>query len=65
VLSLAAGTSADTTTAAPGEDGDHSHADAVEESPGGLALFLAILALLTGIAGVVLGWRATRRTVSS
>ena len=65
VLSLAAGTTAGTTTAAATEDGDHSHAEAVEESPGGLALFLAILALLTGIAGVVLGWRATRRTVSS
>jgi len=65
VLSLAASSSADTTTAATAEDGDHSHAEAVEESPGALALFLAILALLTGIAGVVLGWRATRRTVSS
>ena len=65
VLTLAAGTTAGTTTAAAAEDGDHSHAEAVEESPGGLALFLAILALLTGIAGVVLGWRATRRTVSS
>jgi periplasmic copper chaperone A len=65
VLSLAASTSADTTTAATAEDGDHSHAEAVEESPGALALFLAILALLTGIAGVVLGWRATRRTVAS
>jgi len=65
VLSLAASSSADATTAATAEDGDHSHADAVEESPGALALFLAILALLTGIAGVVLGWRATRRTVSS
>jgi uncharacterized protein YcnI len=65
VLSLAASTSTDTTTAAAAEDGDHSHAEAVEESPGALALFLAILALLTGIAGVVLGWRATRRTVSS
>ncbi|MGY1742945.1 MULTISPECIES: YcnI family copper-binding membrane protein [unclassified Blastococcus] len=31
----------------------------------GLALFLAVLALLTGIAGVVLGYRAGRRTVSS
>jgi len=66
VLSLAASTSggsAAATTAATAEE-EHSHADAVAESPGGLALFLAILALLTGIAGVVLGWRATRRTVS-
>ncbi len=36
-----------------------------ETSPGALALFLAILALLVGLAGVVLGWRAQRRTVSS
>ncbi len=68
VLSLAAsasGDSADATTAASAEDAEHAHADAVEESPGALALFLAILGLLTGIAGVVLGWRAMRRTVSS
>ena len=38
------------------------HGDA---GPGALALFVAILALLTGLAGVVLGWRAGRRTVSS
>jgi uncharacterized protein YcnI len=36
-----------------------------EAGPGALALFVAILALLTGVAGVVLGWRAGRRTVSS
>ncbi|TFV54512.1 DUF1775 domain-containing protein [Geodermatophilus sp. DF01-2] len=36
-----------------------------EAGPGALALFVAILALLTGLAGVVLGWRAGRRTVSS
>jgi uncharacterized protein YcnI len=68
VLSLSASSSdgtADATTAATEEDADHGHAAAVEESPGALALFVAILALLTGIAGVVLGWRATRRTVSS
>jgi uncharacterized protein YcnI len=68
VLILAASTSGDTadaTTTATAEDAEHSHVEAVEESPGALALFLAILALLTGIAGVVLGWRATRRTVSS
>ncbi|WNV76692.1 YcnI family protein [Geodermatophilus sp. DSM 44513] len=36
-----------------------------EAGPGALALFVALLALLTGLAGVVLGWRAGRRTVSS
>jgi periplasmic copper chaperone A len=36
-----------------------------EASPGALALFVSVLALLVGIAGVVLGWRAGRRTVSS
>jgi uncharacterized protein YcnI len=69
VLALAADAGSDAsaaaaTTAAEGE-GDHSHAAAVEESPGGLALFLAILALLVAVGGVVLGWRANRRTVSS
>ena len=67
VLSLAASTSggsADATTTTAG-DAEASLAAAVQDSPGALALFLAILALLTGIAGVVLGWRATRRNVSS
>ena len=39
--------------------------DTAGSSPGGVALFLAILALLVGIGGAVLGWRANRRTVSS
>ena len=69
VLPLAAGApeaaTADTGTVAAAGDAEHGHAAAIEESPGGLALFLAILALLTGLAGVVLGWRANRRTVSS
>ena len=43
---------------------EHAHATA-SDSPGGLALFLSILALLVGGTGVVLGWQATRRTVSS
>jgi uncharacterized protein YcnI len=34
-------------------------------SSSGVALFVSILALLVGIAGVVLGLRASRRTVSS
>jgi periplasmic copper chaperone A len=36
-----------------------------DTGPGALALFVAIVALFTGVAGVVLGWRAGRRTVSS
>ena len=36
-----------------------------DSSPGALALFVSIVALFTGVAGVVLGWRAGRRTVSS
>ena len=55
----AAATTAATDTAAATSTG-HS-----EAGPGALALFVAILALLTGVAGVVLGWRAGRRTVSS
>jgi uncharacterized protein YcnI len=69
VLALAAdaatGDSAGSGTTASGEDADHSHDEAVASSPSGLALFLAILAVLTAIGGVVLGYRANRRTVSS
>jgi uncharacterized protein YcnI len=61
VLALAAATPAEETTAATD---DHEHASATDE-PGALALFVAFLALLTAIGGVVLGVRANRRTVSS
>jgi uncharacterized protein YcnI len=54
----AASTAADTTASG------HSHGATTSE-PAGLALFLAIVALLTAIAGVVLAVRANRRTVSS
>jgi uncharacterized protein YcnI len=47
-----------TDTASASEDADDS-------SPAGLALALSILALLVAIAGVVLGVRGLRRTVSS
>jgi uncharacterized protein YcnI len=63
VLTLTSEAGADPTTAA--DEADHSHAAAAESSPGALALFLAILALLVAVGGVVLGWRANRRTVSS
>jgi uncharacterized protein YcnI len=43
---------------------DHEHG-ATTDQPAGAALFVAILALLAGIAGVVLSLRANRRTVSS
>ncbi len=55
------GAAAGTTTAA----GEHGHGGPVSNEPAGLALFLAILALVTGVAGVVLGYRAGRRTVGS
>lgn len=62
-LSLTAATPAEAAATESAAD-DHSHASA-SDSPGGLALFLSILALLVGSTGAVLGWRATRRTVSS
>jgi uncharacterized protein YcnI len=66
VLALAAETAAapttEPTTASAAED--HTHASATDE-PGALALFVAFLALLAAIGGVVLGVRANRRTVSS
>jgi periplasmic copper chaperone A len=52
----ATGTATDTAAASTG------HGDT---SPGALALVLSIVAVFTGVAGVVLGWRAGRRTVSS
>ena len=64
VLSLSGGSApaaAGTTTAADG----HGHGGPVSNEPAGLALFLALLALAVGLAGVVLGYRAGRRTVSS
>ncbi len=67
VLDLAADradTDVDPATAATDDGADHAHGEA-ENAPAGLALFLSILALLVGIAGVVLGLRASRRTVSS
>ena len=62
VLTLAPDT-AGTAATEPTAD-DHAHVSATDE-PGALALFVAFLALAAGIAGVVLGIRANRRTVSS
>ena len=58
----AAGTTTTTTATDTAAATTTGHGDA---GPVALALFVAILALLTGLAGVVLGWRAGRRTVSS
>ena len=58
----AATTGTATTTTDTAAAGTTGHGDV---SPGALALLVAILALFTGLAGVVLGWRAGRRTVSS
>jgi uncharacterized protein YcnI len=43
----------------------HDHSSQLAGSPAGVTLFLAILALVVGAAGVVLGLRASRRTVGS
>jgi periplasmic copper chaperone A len=64
VLSLTADTGTETAGSTTDETAEHTH-DAVTSAPAGVALFLAILALVVAVAGVVLGWRATRRTVSS
>ncbi len=65
-------TAATTTAADAGHDATDTATDTAAAStghgdtnPGALALFLSIVALFTGVAGVVLGWRAGRRTVSS
>ena len=66
VLSLTADTSGGTTAdqSGPTDAAEHSHGE-VSNAPAGVALFLSIVALLAAIAGVVLGLRAARRTVSS
>ena len=75
VLTLAGattGTAATATAADAAPDATAAATDTTAAStghgdtgPGALALFVAIVALFTGVAGVVLGWRAGRRTVSS
>jgi periplasmic copper chaperone A len=67
VLTLtAADTVAGSATTAGDAEAGHGHGDVSDsDDASGLALFLAILALFTGVAGVVLGYRAGRRTVSS
>jgi uncharacterized protein YcnI len=62
VLTLTGGTTITETAAATDE---HGHGGPVSNEPAGLALFLSLLALAVGVAGVVLGYRAGRRTVSS
>jgi periplasmic copper chaperone A len=65
-LALTADTTAtDTATDTAAATDEHGHGGPVSNEPAGLALFLAILALAVGVAGVVLGYRAGRRTVSS
>lgn len=59
-------TAAGAGTAASGTDAHGHDAGATDgDDATGLALFLAVLALFTGLAGVVLGYRAGRRSVSS
>lgn len=66
VLTLTAGpTPAADPTGGTSATATHEHGTQVAGSPVGVALFLAILALVVGIAGVVLGLRASRRTVDS
>jgi uncharacterized protein YcnI len=65
VLTLSGPSSA----ASPASSGSHDHGSTGSSDDGSgpvsVALFLAILALVVALAGVVLGWRAHRRTVSS
>jgi len=65
VLSLTAAGGADGAAAATTSAAGHGHGTATTDEPAGLALFLAVLALLVGLSAVVLAWTARRRTVSS
>ena len=62
-LSADAPAAAAATTTTTDAAATHDHGSQTAGSPAGVALFLAILALVVGIAGVVLGVRASRRTV--
>jgi uncharacterized protein YcnI len=62
-LSLDAASTSSSGSAAPSAD-TTSSSDSGSGSDG-LPLFLSIAALVLGLAGVVLGWRAGRRTVNS
>ena len=66
ILSLAAADAGQEAAPAAAEPAaEDGHASEHGGDPGAIALFVAILALLVGLAGVVLGVRASRRTVSS
>jgi hypothetical protein len=65
VLSLSAAAPAASPATSTDAATTHDHGSQLAGSPAGVALFLAILALVVGIAGVVLGLRASRRTVGS
>jgi hypothetical protein len=64
VLALDSGTASSTTAAAPTTDEHAGHTATTTDDPGAQALFVAILALFVGLAGVALGITARRRTVS-
>lgn len=64
-LSLAAGSDASSSAPAASSDGSAATSSSGGGSGSdGLPLFLSIAALVLGLAGVVLGWRAGRRTVN-
>jgi len=65
VLSLTGASSSTSGSGSASSATGHAPDSATTNEPAGLALFLAVLALFVGGSGVVLGWTARRRTVSS
>jgi uncharacterized protein YcnI len=65
VLSLTASATPGHADAAEAGTEEAAHEGGHTDDPGALALFFAILAFMTALAGVVLGVKANRRTVSS
>jgi periplasmic copper chaperone A len=65
VLTVAGGEESEGTATVADPAAEQGHGAAVTSGPAALALFLAILALLVGASGAILGWRAYRRTVGS
>lgn len=65
VLSLTGSSSSSGHGSAPAASGTDAQGGTSSGTTGTVALVLAIVALLLGVGGVVLGWTARRRTVSS
>jgi uncharacterized protein YcnI len=65
VLTLSSSSSPGSSSHGSAPTGDASSASSASSAPAWVALAIAIVALVAAVAGCVLAWRASRRTVSS